>query len=317
MRGDPGVPVPGAHRVEREGDGLLGVAAGGAQEPGAAPRGQVREASGDGEGRFQPAAGEGVGQLAKPAPVLDPGQRAGDHPQRADYQHRADGDDQHERIGHERPGEQHADGHRHEPAPARGAAGRAAVQDQPGEHDRGRRADVADGEDHHEDADTRLRGEQDREGDGHPRDRRGTARPAPGQQQGDRHHDGVGEGGGDVRRVQVQAEEPDEQGDLRQLGGDERDVGDVPAGQVQVAVGQVAGHQQDVGLVGVLRVGLRQAQVRGEQGREDQQEGRRPGPPPGGSRWPWPRVGGHGAGAPFGFRDGTMHYLEQPIGSFT
>ena len=201
-----------------------------------------------------------------------------------------------------------------------GGGGRPAVQDQPGEHDRGRRADVADGEDHDEHADAGLRGEQDREGDGHPGDRPRAARLAPGQQQGQRHDDRVGQRGGDVRGVQVQPEQPDEQRDLRQLGGDERDVGDVPAGQEQVPVGQVAGHQQDVGLVGVLRVGPRQAQVRGEQGREDQQEGRRPGPPPGraGRRGAaGHRVARAGAGGPPGFRDGTMHYLEPPIGPFT
>jgi hypothetical protein len=91
------------------------------------------------------------------------------------------------------------------------------------------------------------------------------AGPPLGQQHGDRDHDRVGQRRGDVRGVQVQPEQPDEDRDLRQLGRDERHVGGVPTRQVQVAVQHVVGHQQDVGLVGVLHVGLRHVQVRVEE----------------------------------------------------
>ncbi len=155
------------------------------------------------------------------------------------------------------------------------------VEDEPGEHHRGRGADVADGEDEDEDADAGLGREHDREHQGHPRDRLRAVGPALGEQHGDRDHGGVGDRRRDVGRVQVQAEHPDEKRDLRQFGGDERHVGDVPAGQVHVAVQHVVGHQQDVGLVRVLRVGLGQVQVRVEEHDDDQQEDGRARPPPG------------------------------------
>jgi hypothetical protein len=76
---------------------------------------------------------------------------------------------------------------------------------------------VADGEDRHEDAGARLRCEHDRQRDAHHGDRPRFARPALGEQEGERHYDGVGQRGGDVRGLQVQAEELDEQGDLGQF----------------------------------------------------------------------------------------------------
>ena len=155
------------------------------------------------------------------------------------------------------------------------------VEDQPGEHHRGRGADVADREDEDEDADAGLRREHDGEHQGHPHDRLRAAGPALGQQHGDRDHGRVGDRRRDVGRVQVQPEHPDEQRDLRQLGGDERHVGGVPARQVHVAVQHVVGHQQDVGLVGVLHVGLRQVQVGVEEHHYDQQEDGCARPPPG------------------------------------
>jgi hypothetical protein len=57
-------------RVEREGDGRLGVAARGVQEPGRTPRDQVSEAGRSGERGLKPAIGEGVARVVARRRVL-------------------------------------------------------------------------------------------------------------------------------------------------------------------------------------------------------------------------------------------------------
>jgi hypothetical protein len=108
---------------------------------------------------------------------------------------------------------------------------------------------VADGQDQGEDADAELRRQHDPGRDQHPGHRPPIGDASPGQQHGQQYRQRVGHRRRDVGRVGVHAEEDLQQGVLRQLGGVERHVGQVPAMQQQVAVQHVRRREQDVRLI--------------------------------------------------------------------
>ena len=149
------------------------------------------------------------------------------------------------------------------------------VDDQPGQQERHGGADVAEGQQQDEDADAELGGEHEAGRQQHPR--RGLAAgflaladAATGQQHGEHDDERVGHRRRDVGGVGVQPEQTLQHEVLRQLGGDERDVGQVPAVQQHIAVQHVPRHQQVVRLVGVLRVRAGHLQVRDEEQRHGQ-----------------------------------------------
>lgn len=151
--------------------------------------------------------------------------------------------------------------------------GASTVDDQPGEHERDRGTDMPHGQEQDEDPDPELGREHD--GDGQQGPRPGPwPGYAPGQQGGDEHDERVGHRRGDVRGVGVQADQAFQQRVLRQFGRVERDVRQVPAVQQDVAVQHVRGHEQDVRLVGILRVGTGHHEVRDEEQDSGQREGR-------------------------------------------
>ena len=203
-------------------------------------------------------------------PPLGEGELAGDA-HRAHRHQRDDPHHEHQRVGDQHPRQQqpHSDGH----WPAR----REPVDDQPGQQEGHGRADVSEGQQQDEDADAELGSEHEAGRQQHPR--RGLAAgclaladPVPGgraagQQHGEHDDERVGHRRRDVGGVGVQPEQTLQHEVLRQLGGDERDVGQVPAVQQHIAVQHVPRHQQVVRLVGVLRIRAGHLQVRDEKQR--------------------------------------------------
>ena len=256
LRGHPGVLGPGVHRGEMVGQRVqVGLDQ---------ASGQRRQALGGdsrhGQGQLVPAGA----QHSLDRGIPPPGQVTG-HAQRAHRHQRHDAHQEGQRVGDEHPGQQQPD--QDGDVPAR----RAPVDDQPGQQERHGGADVPEGQQQDEDADAELGGEHEARRQQHPGAALAAGYPAPGQQRREDHDQGVRHRRRDVSGVRVQPEQPHQQGVLGQLGGDERDVGQVPAVQQHVAVQHVPGHQQVVGLVGILRVGPGHPQV----GEEEQRDGQR------------------------------------------
>ena len=255
---------------ELERDRVQGVAAEGAEHPLGQPGQPGRDPRRRDQGQLEGPRGQGAGQAA----LADRG--LGD-PQGADQGQRNDPDDEHELVGDERPGQPQRDERRHIPG-----RGRARSRKQPDEQDGNRGPDVTDAQQQGGDTGAELRRQHDPGGDRHPDHRGPAGEAAAGHQDGEQHGQRVGHRRGDVRGVRVDAEEDLQQGVLRQLSGIEGHVGQVPAVQQQVAVQHVRRGEQDVGLVGVLRLGPRQPEVDGEQGGREHCPGRSLQPAPAG-----------------------------------
>ena len=252
-----------------------------------------------GQGQLVPARAQAGPRPARfPAfPPLGQGELAGDA-HRAHRHQRDDPHHEHQRVGDQHPGQQqpHSDGH----WPAR----REPVDDQPGQQEGHRRADVSERQQQDEDADAELGREHEAGRQQHPR--RGftagylaLSDTAAGQQHGEHDDERVGHRRRDVGGVGVQPEQMLQQEVLRQLGGDEGDVGQVPAVQQHIAMQHVPRHQQVVRLVRVLRIRAGHLQVRDEK-QPHGEHGRRGGEQAAGNR-PAGRSGRvHGPGVPAG-----------------
>ena len=229
------------------------------------PAGQQGQSLGQdgrgGQGHLVPLCGQAAGEPS-------------DDPQGAHRHERENPHHEHQRVRDQHPRQQHSD-HNRDPAPQ--AALRAStIHDQPGQHQRNRGADVAEGQQQDEDPDAELGSEHQAGRQQHPRPclPRGHLPVGPlGEQHGEHDHERVGHRRGDVGGVRMEAEETFEYGVLRQLGGHERDIRQIPAVQQHIPVQHVPRHQQVVRLVGILRVGAGYLQV-GDEKQDHTQHGR-------------------------------------------
>ena len=275
LPGHPGVLRPGMHGRQLIGHRMQEEAPAGPEQP-ADHRGQALGEQGrHGQGQLVPMCAQAGPHPSRAAPLL--GEVAGDA-HRAHRHQRDDPHHQHQRIRDQHPRQQQPDDDRYQPAWLKPLE---PVDDQPGQHERHGRADVAERQQQDEDADAELWGEHEASRQQHPQPGFTTgylarADAAAGQQHGEHDHERVGHRRRDVGGVGVQPEETFQREVLRQFGGVERDVRQVPAVQQHISVQHVPGHQQVVRLVGVLRVRAGHLQVRDEKQRHGQ-HGRRGG----------------------------------------
>ena len=274
------------HRVQEE-------APAGPEQP-ADHRGQAHGEDGrHGQGKLVPARAQAWPHPSGAAAPLGEGELTGGA-HRAHRDQRDDPHDEHQRIRDQHPGQQQSRDDGHPPKEGQGGLGgwippsrggfrgvappdrqsprASTVDDQPDQHEGHCGADVPKGQQQDEDADAELGGEHEAGRQQHPRHGlaagcRALAGAAAGQQHGEHDHERVGHRRRDVGGVDVQPEETFQHEVLRQLGGDERDVRQVPAVQQHIAVQHVPCHQQVVRLVGVLRVRAGHLQVRDEKQR--------------------------------------------------
>ena len=192
----------------------------------------------------------GQGQLvpARGAPRSRPDQAPAGAERRYAYQRR-DAGDQHDRVGDHGPGQQDEDHERHEPPRCPPALGRDAVDHQPRDQHGNGGAGVVRGQEQ-DLGGAELGRQHDARGQQRPRPASAAGGPALGQPRSQQDEQGVGQGRADVDHPGAQSQHSLDQRVLRQLGGVERHVRDLPTVQQQVPVQHGLRLQHDARSVG-------------------------------------------------------------------